>query len=215
MKKNFNLNQKNLVKTFSHPKWIKEFKMITVPEIEPKIQVPFAISIVYVLVDCSSSMSAGNKMLQAKEGSLGFAINAITKRYLVGLVKFDTTAELLLEPQQEIESMRSIIEKMNATGSTNMSDAIQITRNKLTDKSNKRVICIVTDGEPDNKIAALNEANKAKQMGIDIMTIGTDDADKEFLENLATCKELSSKVVREQLKIGIVSMAKLLPSHNG
>jgi hypothetical protein len=65
---------------------------------------------------------------------------------------------------------------------------------------------------PDSRDAALDAANRAKRANIDIMTIGTDDADRSFLEEIATRKELAAKVARAQLEQGIVSMARLLPS---
>jgi hypothetical protein len=72
-----------------------------------------------------------------------------------------------------------------------------------------------TDGQADNREETLRRANEAKKMRIDIMTIGTDDADKAFLELLATRKELSVKVSSHDLKQAIASMAKMLPGgHN-
>ena len=42
-------------------------------------------------------------------------------------------------------------------------------------------------------------------------TIGTDDADRDFLGKLASKTELSVKVLSDRLKQGITSMAKMLP----
>lgn len=92
-----------------------------------------------------------------------------------------------------------------------MAAAIQIARDNLLDKGGERVICIVTDGMPDDRKATLEAMNEIKTQGVEIMTIGTDDANKEFLEELATRKELSRKVLRDQLERGIISMAKMLP----
>ncbi|XOF35433.1 MAG: VWA domain-containing protein [Candidatus Electrothrix sp. YB6] len=100
---------------------------------------------------------------------------------------------------------------MKIGGSTNMADAISLATNKLADKMGEKIICLVTDGMPDNRQAALDAADRAKREQIDIMAIGTDDADKNFLEEIVTRKELSVKIARDQLEQGIVSMAKLLP----
>lgn len=169
---------------------------------------------VYLVVDCSGSMSEGNKINQAKKGALGYADQAQRKGYSVGLIKFASCAEHILEPQNKIINISSIIDTMTANGSTNMAAAIQMATDKLIDKTGDKLMCIVTDGMPDDKKAALIAADKAKKEHIDIMTIGTDDADKDFLEEIATRKELSTKVSRDRLEQGIISMAKMLPGKN-
>ncbi|OGL51523.1 MAG: hypothetical protein A3G31_03450 [Candidatus Schekmanbacteria bacterium RIFCSPLOWO2_12_FULL_38_15] len=171
--------------------------------------------IVYLLIDCSGSMAEGNKIEQAKKGAIGFAEEAQRKEYAVGLIQFSSHAEHILEPHNELTSLNTSIEKLSANGSTNMAAAVQIARDKLLDKAGEKVICIVTDGMPDDKKATLEAANEVRTQGIEIMTIGTDDADKEFLEELATRKELSRKVLRDQLEQGIVAMAKMLPKKMG
>jgi len=91
-----------------------------------------------------------------------------------------------------------------------MAAAINLATEKFADRNGEKIICLVTDGMPDSRDAALNAANRAKRANIDIMTIGTDDADRSFLEKIATRKELAAKVARAQLEQGIVSMARLL-----
>jgi hypothetical protein len=51
----------------------------------------------------------------------------------------------------------------------------------------------------------------AKADKIDIITIGTDDADQTFLKNLASSTQLGSKVSREAFSSTISSSVKLLP----
>lgn len=46
------------------------------------------------------------------------------------------------------------------------------------------------------------------------MAIGTDDAGRTFLDRLVTRRELANKVERRQLRLGIASMAGLLPPQN-
>jgi uncharacterized protein YegL len=70
---------------------------------------------------------------------------------------------------------------------------------------------IVTDGMPDNAQATLEEAQEAKNNRIDIITIGTDDANEEFLKKLASRTELNVMVASDQLEQGIASTVKMLP----
>jgi len=180
---------------------------------------------VYVIVDCSSSMAEGKKMVQARSGAVGFADEAQRKGYSVGLIQFASYAKHIIEPQNELTSLSTTqqpawcgtwslndrLKMMIAHGSTNMAAAIQMAIDKLVDRAGEKVMCLVTDGMPDDQKAALDATNEARKKGIYIMTIGTDDADKDFLERLVTQKDLSLKVPRNQLEQGIVSMAKFLP----
>ena len=120
----------------------------------------------------------------------------------------------MLEPQRELVSFYSEVEKLAIAGSTNMAAGIRMATEYLADRKKERVICIATDGQPDDRAATLSAANEAKKMGIEIMTIGTDDADKAFLEELATRKELALKVESTKLQQGITSMAKMLPDRS-
>ncbi|MDN3515007.1 MAG: VWA domain-containing protein [Candidatus Brocadia sp.] len=200
-------NTDSALTRFQQKNWVKKLEAASGKPVAPRRSG----RIVYLLMDCSGSMAEGNKIVQAKKGAIGFAEEAQRKEYSVGLIQFASHAEHVLEPQNEFTNLNTNVERLSAQGSTNMAAAIQIARDKLLDKAGEKVICIVTDGMPDDKKATLEAANEARTQGIEIMAIGTDDADKEFLEELATRKELSLKVLRDQLERGIVSMAKILP----
>lgn len=193
--------------TFRQKDWVKKLEEASGRPIEFHRKQ----GIIFIVVDCSSSMAAGNKMEQAKKGAVGFADSAQKKGYSVGIIQFSWDAELMIGPQNNINSLQAEVDKMAANGSTNLTAAILLAINKLADERKERLICIVTDGMPDDAMAALTAAEKAKREGIDIMTIGTDDADKNFLTKLATREELSVKVLRNELEDGIKSMAKMLP----
>ena len=167
-------------------------------------------SVVYLLLDCSSSME-GQKLAQAKKGAINFAEDARGKGYAVGVITFSTTATHLCEPQQDISTLNQYLERIDAGGCTNMTDAILLALQKMGDRKGYRVMAIVTDGMPDSQEIALEAAQEAKANGIDILTIGTDDADRDFLAKLASKTELSAKVLSDRFEEGITSMAKMLP----
>ncbi|MBA4349318.1 MAG: hypothetical protein C0415_04945 [Thermodesulfovibrio sp.] len=185
----------------------KKLEIVSSKKIEPY---KFS-GVVYLVIDCSTSMAEDDKMNQAKKGASGFADEVIRKGYSVGLIKFASHAEQLLEPQNKLIEFNEIIERITANGSTNMTDAIRMATNELKGSIGTKLMCIVTDGMPDDKTSALEAINEAKTKGVGIMAIGTDDADKEFLERIATQKELSFKVSREKFEKSIISMAKMLP----
>ncbi|MGQ3684178.1 MAG: vWA domain-containing protein [Candidatus Loosdrechtia sp.] len=200
-----------MIGKFRQKNWVKKLEVASGMPVVARVSRK---KIVYLLMDCSGSMAENDKLLQAKKGAIGFADEAQKKEYAVGFIAFASHAEHILEPQNELAGLHAGIEKLSANGSTNMTEAIQIARNNLLQKAGEKVICIVTDGMPDDKKATLEAANELRTQGIEIMTIGTDDADKEFLEELATSKKLSRKVLRDQLEQGIISMAKMLSREN-
>ncbi|WP_417914494.1 vWA domain-containing protein [Candidatus Electronema sp. JM] len=200
--------KKNIAAQFGQKDWVKKLEAASGKPIVPAK--PSFGGTVYLVIDCSSSMDY-DKMNQAKRGASGFANESQRKGYSVGLIQFSSYAEHISEPQRELGSLNAAVERMNSGGSTNMAAALNLAAEKFTDRPGEKIICLVTDGMPDSREAALAAANKAKQAQIDIMTIGTDDADRQFLEEIATRKELSAKVAREQLAQSMVSMAKLLP----
>jgi len=170
------------------------------------------VGFVYLVIDCSGSME-GQKLEQAKRGALSFAKDASTKEYSTGLIQFESIATHLCEPQRDVEILRQRLERIEASGTTNMADAIQLATKKLKNKAGFRVMVIVTDGMPDDEQKALEAAKQAKSKGIDIITLGTDDADEEFLEKLASRDELNIMVSRDQLEQGIASTVKMLPRY--
>lgn len=169
--------------------------------------------IVYLVVDCSGSME-GYKMSQVKQGILEFAQDAIKKEYTVGLIKFNSSATHLCDPKGNVGDLSAYLDKMGANGSTNMAAAIAMANEHLSDIKYTRVMVIATDGRPDRTAFALQAGQIAKNEGIDIITIGTDDADVSFLKKLATSAELGNKVSSEQFAKAIGSAYKMLPDPN-
>jgi len=200
-------DRSSIVVKYRQKDWVRKLEAASG---EP-IELPQKTGSVYLLMDCSSSMGSNTKMKQAKNGSIAFSDEARKRGYSIGLITFASTAHHVLRPQRDLTSLREAIMKLTPSGSTNLTDAIQIAKDRLVDKASEEVICIVTDGMPDNKHSALETAKAAHSKGIDIMTIGTDDADSDFLRKLSTRNGLSLKVSSDQLEHGIVSMARMLP----
>ena len=113
------------------------------------------------------------------------------------------------------ETVINTIQKITPYGSTNMSEAILIGVERLSGNDRKKAICLFTDGMPDNKNAAINAADSAKSIGIDIICKGTYDADLNFLNKLSSRDGLNSVVSNDKIQSGISDMAKLLPPPNG
>jgi Mg-chelatase subunit ChlD len=154
---------------------------------------------------------AGSKLSQAKQGAVEFAKQAWGKGYSVGLIQFASSAQHTCELQKQAGALQSRLELMAASGSTNMAEGIELAAEHLAKQGKPRVLVLVTDGQPDSCEAAIKAAQKAKEHQIDIIAIGTDDADQALLRTLASRTELALEVVASQLTEGIASAARMLP----
>jgi len=156
---------------------------------------------------------AREKLNQAKKGALRFAEDASSKGYSTGLIQFDSSSSLLSEPTGEISVLERYLAGMVAGGSTNMAAAIRLAHRQLVGRTGFRTMVIITDGIPDNVGDSLKAGKDAIKDGIDIITIGTDDADQDFLKKLSSRAELGIKVSREHFEQSIASSAKMLPTN--
>lgn len=166
--------------------------------------------LVYLLLDCSGSM-AGEKLAQAKRGVAGFAENAFAKGYRLGLIKFDSDAQEVFGPTEDRGTVGTLLPRLKIGGSTNMTSAIRLGIQMMEGLSGTRCLVLFTDGMPDDANSALEAARLAKAQGIEIIAVGTEDADRRFLAKLSTREDLASIVSSKQLREGIASSAKLLP----
>lgn len=173
---------------------------------EPAVSKP----VVYLLVDCSTSMG-GEKILQAKQGALDFCRTAFGKGYLVGLVKFDESAELLCNPTANLSLISGLMERFVSSGTTNLTSALKIAFQKLKGRSGYRVAVVATDGYPDESSSALETAKKMKKDKIEILAISTEDADRDFLSKLVSRKDLNLKVERNDFRSAMNFLAQKLP----
>lgn len=111
------LKKKGIITNNSQKKdWVKVLEEISGKPFEPNK----LMRVVYLIVDCSGSMAESDKMEQAKRGAFGFAENAQKKDYHMGLIKFASDAGHLADPQIDVRIISGYIEKMFASGSTNM-----------------------------------------------------------------------------------------------
>ncbi len=183
---------------------------------------------VYVLIDCSGSM-AGDKLQQAKDGAMRFAKDAVAKGYSVGLIEFYGVANHLCDPTMDLSVLQGHVDRLEARKAgavqaffgafrrgiygTNIAQAIRIAREKLNERKGIKAIVLITDGQangPGDPEASLEIGEQAKKESIDIITIGTDDADQSFLKKLASKAELGIKVSRDHLEDTIASSARWL-----
>ena len=112
-------------------------------------------------------------------------------------------------PRQEGPEDRNLVNRASPArgGSTNLADALGL----LLDGKYPFVetVVVVTDGKPDNFIAALANGKLLKDTGTEILVIGTEDADWGFLEALRSRPDLSVRTSDEGLEKATTDATKL------
>jgi Mg-chelatase subunit ChlD len=160
-----------------------------------------------LLVDGSSSMS--DKLDQAKNGAKEFAKKVLVGGSSVGVVLFRSVAELLVETTIDFGKICDAVNQIEASGSTDMAAGIKLA-DLILGNHNPRTIVIVTDGRPNNREEALFAADEARLRDIDIICIGVDGADMEFLNLVATVSDMAMHVHSANLQKTIEASADLL-----
>lgn len=161
-----------------------------------------------LLIDTSGSM-AGSKIEQARKGAIDFAHSAITKSYAAALAIFADRAAMVCDPTTDATSFAKKIARVDVGlvgGTTDLAAGLTLA-GKFKELA---AVVVVTDGQSNDNNAALRVVTTLKNRSIDIICIGTDDADREFLEQLATRSDLASHVSSKNLRAAITDASRFL-----
>jgi Mg-chelatase subunit ChlD len=164
---------------------------------------------VLLLIDTSGSM-AGQKIEQAKSGAIDFAQSALSKTYATALAVFADRAAMVCDPTIDAAHFSSKIARVDiglVGGTTDLAAGLTLA-NKFRDLA---AVVVVTDGQSNDNDAALEVGATLKTRAIDIICIGTDDADSDFLKRLATRSDLATHVHSKNLRSAITDASRFLP----
>jgi Mg-chelatase subunit ChlD len=166
----------------------------------------FAPSAILVL-DRSGSM-AGAKTGFASAGAWDFSQAALNKGYRIATIDFASGAAITCSPSRQAEDVKRGCFADSVTGSTAMHEGLRLASSLKPIAGD--TIVVVTDGAVDDPKSTLALATELKTNGVEILAIGTDDADKAFLSQLASRPDLGVKVISSKLRQAITDTTKLL-----
>jgi Mg-chelatase subunit ChlD len=166
---------------------------------------------VYLLLDTSYSMSSHGKLAQLQRGSLKFFAEAWQRGYAVGAVDFGSRAACLVGATRNFYTFQKRIYSLWPDGRTAMDSAIRLGTWRLRFQRGYRAMILITDGQPDDPAATLQAASVARQLGIDLIAVGTSGADEAFLASLTPKPELASVVETGDLEASVARAALVLP----
>jgi Mg-chelatase subunit ChlD len=140
---------------------------------------------VFLLIDVSSSM-IGEPLVEAQTAAREFLGRCDFTTMEVGLISFSSMVALQAAATSNVRRLHAAVHRLEAEGSTNLTDALEMARGQLIDGEWKRYVVILTDGYPDAPESAVEQALAARAQGIEIVAIGTGAADREYLSRLAS-----------------------------
>jgi molecular chaperone DnaK len=142
---------------------------------------------VALVIDVSGSMSAA-KLGEAKVALSGF-VDVLDEAGLgdrIALVSFSTSASRVAAIGTAPDRLRRSAKGLSASGSTDMAAGLEAAGKDLAGQSGRRVVVLLTDGQPNDTAAALRVRERLVGEGIDIVARGVQGANLGFLERLAT-----------------------------
>ncbi|MCA9837307.1 MAG: VWA domain-containing protein [Trueperaceae bacterium] len=145
---------------------------------------------VYLLLDHSSSMADGQKLIQVKRGALRFFAEAYRRQYAIGMIGFAQTARCFLGATRNFYRFQKGLEHLQPGGSTAMSAAMRLGSKRLRWRRGYRALLLITDGQPMYREHTLELARLIRAQGIELIALGTDGADQDFLRALNPQAEL-------------------------
>ena len=163
---------------------------------------------VLLLIDTSGSMT-GEKISQAKNGAIDFSRSATQRGYATALAVFADRAAMVCDPTVQAAAFEKKVKAVHVGivgGSTNLAAGLAL----AVKFESLAAVVVVTDGQPNSPQDALESAAVLKQRGVEILCIGTDDADKAFLDKLATRRDLALHVAMKNIGDTIRDAAQLL-----
>ena len=144
------------------------------------IEAPADPSRIFLLIDCSASM-AGTPLLEAQNAARAFLEKCDFTATEVGLISFSDQVVLQMRIDLELPQAPG---RARAAGGRRDDESLRRAwnwRDRLATRDRRRYVVILTDGYPDSTQAAVDQAGRARDEGIEIVAIGTGDADVDYL----------------------------------
>ncbi len=145
---------------------------------------------VFLLLDVSSSM-IGQPLQEAQTAAREFLDRCDFLTMEVGLISFSSSVALQCAATNNVRRLQAAINRLEAEGSTNLTDALEMARGQLVASNCRRYVVIHTDGFPDAPESAVEQALAARAQGIDVVAIGTGEANRDYLARLASSQNAS------------------------
>jgi len=191
------------------------FMLLIAPKYETTSEDVIEKDVIFVL-DKSGSMQ-GEKIDQAKN-ALKFCVKSLKDKDRFGIIVFSTDVDeldnsLLTATKANIDKAERFIDKLEATGGTDINDALLLAIKKKPDPNRPKIIVFLTDGLPTIGVkdvdAILKNAEKSKSKSLRLFAFGVGyDVNTHFLDKLAEDNGGTSQYVKpsEDIEVSVSSL---------
>lgn len=146
-----------------------------------------------LVLDISGSMS-GTPITETKKASIKFIDTILNEKASVGIVTYNSSASTLSDLSTDRTSLTTTVNSINEDGGTNIEAGLAQAYSMLsTSSAKKKIIVLMSDGEPNNGKEGddlIEYANKIKEDNFIIYTLG-------FFENLNNNKASAQKLMEK------------------
>jgi len=143
-------------------------------------------SAICLCIDTSGSMSQNGRMREAINSANKFVDRQDFKSVEIGLVEFDTNAQIKSKLTRSVADLHYQINKLEPGGATSMGLGIDESIKVLDNFKGEKFILLFTDGEPSDGDRSIIASQFAASKNIKLICVGTGDSQKSFLEKLAS-----------------------------
>lgn len=130
---------------------------------------------IVLVLDVSGSMS-GTPMEETKKASINFIETILDEDASIGIVNYNKSASILSDFSVNESALTTAVSNIYSSGGTNIESGLEQARTMLiTSYAKKKIIVLMSDGEPNNgkeDDALIDYANEIKDDGIIIYTLG-------------------------------------------
>ncbi|NET30019.1 vWA domain-containing protein [Okeania sp. SIO1I7] len=142
----------------------------------PKLQA------VVLLIDTSSSMGSG-KLSEVQAAATGFVDRQNLTVNKLAIVEFSSNSRVLTNFDADETELKQAIANLRPSGSTNLSQGLNTVASLLQNRNAPNIL-LFTDGQPNNPGASESMAQQIRATGINLVAVGTGDADSNYLTSL-------------------------------
>lgn len=171
---------------------------------------------IYMAIDVSGSMAA-TPLNEAKVAALRFLGEIDLSTVSMGVIQWSDQIDIRNRACQNARDISLAIEGMRvgATGMATTGNPFETIYKLMADGEGLRYGLVLTDGELNNRLAALESAEKCKAAGIQLVCIGFGKADRNFLRQASSSDETSFFVEINQLGDTFTSIAQEITEGDG
>lgn len=169
-----------------------------------------------LILDVSGSM-CGKPLHDAKEAMLSFVDQYKKTGIGIGVMVVSDACKWVTMPTNDLPEVRRAISSIQVamTGSSNNAHPFDALRTYCLSEGGKQSAIVLADGQWINEGEAISAARVCHKEGIDIAAIGFGNANRAFLEQISSRKDLSILTDQSKLKQSFGTIAQSFSAQKG